>query len=334
MKRGGLMRWLTGFVMLLGCLWGGYWFVGERGFEAAAKGWFATLQDNGKAASYSDLTVQGFPNRFDLTITDPDFSDPATGFDWQAPFFQVLSLSYKPWHVIAAFPPEQRLVLPPEAMTIRAAKLQASVVAKPQTSLPLDRLSLVGEALEAVGDRGWKVRAQTVQFATRLDESRMDWHEIGLNIGNLTPDAALIEQFGAVLPPEVAMIRVDAHVGMTAPIDRKVLETRPQIAALDLSDLRIDWGTMGITATGKVVADIAGFAEGDAVLRLENWQVALDVAQSMGILAPDKRKLWERAAQFLAKRSDGLDTLELQLRFAKGLTLIGPLPVGPAPRLR
>jgi len=328
------MRWLTGFVMLLGCLWGGYWFVGERGFEAAAKGWFATLQANGKGASYTDLAVHGFPNRFDLTVTDPHFSDPVTGFDWQAPFFQVLSLSYKPWHVIAAFPPEQRLVLPPEAMTLRATKLQASVVAKPQTSLPLDRLSLVGEALEAVGDRGWTVRAETVQFATRLDESRVNWHEIGLNIGNLTPDPALTAQFGAVLPPEVAVIRVDAYVGMTAPIDRMVLETRPQIAALDLSDLRIEWGTLGVTATGKVVADSAGFAEGDAVLQLENWQVALDVAQSMGLLAPDQRQLWERAAQFLAKQSDGPDTLELPVRFANGLTLIGPLQVGPAPRLR
>jgi hypothetical protein len=334
MKRGGLMRWLTGFVMLLGCLWGGYWFVGERGFEAAAKGWIATLQDNGKGASYSDLAVHGFPNRFDLTVTDPHFSDPVTGFDWQAPFFQVLSLSYKPWHVIAAFSPEQRLVLPPEAMTIRATKLQASVVAKPQPSLPLDRLSLVGEAVEAVGDRGWTVRAETVQFATRQDESRVDWHEIGLNISNLTPDAALVAQMGGVLPPQVALIRVDAHVGMTAPIDRKVLETHPQIAALDLDDLRIDWGTMGITAKGKFVVDTAGFVEGEAVLRLENWQVALDVAQSMGILAPDQHKLWERAAQFLAKQSDSPDTLELPLRFANGLTLIGPLPVGPAPRLR
>lgn len=328
------MRWLTGLVMLLGCLWGGYWFVGERGFEAAAKGWFVTLQNNGKVADYSDLAVHGFPNRFDLTVTDPHFSDPATGFDWQAPFFQVLSLSYKPWHVIAAFPPEQRLVLPPEAMTIRSTKLQASVVAKPQPSLPLDRLSVVAETVEAQGDRGWTVRAETVQFATRLDESRTNWHEVGLNVGNLTPDAELMALFGGVLPAQIAVIRVDAHVGLTAAIDRAALATKPQIAAVELDDLRIDWGTMGVTATGSVIADADGFAEGEAVLRLENWPVALDVAQATGVLAADQRQTWESAAQFLAKRSDGVDTLELPLRFANGLTLIGPFPVGPAPRLR
>ncbi|WP_028913889.1 DUF2125 domain-containing protein [Pseudorhodobacter ferrugineus] len=328
------MRWLTGLVMLLGCLWGGYWFVGERGFEAAAKGWFATLQDSGKVAEYSDLSVQGFPNRFDLTVTDPHFADPATGFNWQAPFFQVLSLSYKPWHVIAAFPPEQRLVLPREAMTIRSGKLQASVVAKPQTSLPLDRLAVVGQALEVVGDKGWTVKAETVQFATRLDESRAHWHEVGLNLGTLTPDAGLTALFGGVLPAQIALIRLDAHVELTAPLDRTALAAKPQIAAVELDDLRIDWGTMGVAVTGSIVADAAGFAEGDAVLRLENWRVALDVAQATGLLAPDQRRTWERAAQFLAKSTDGVDTLELPLRFANGLTLIGPLPVGPAPRLR
>lgn len=328
------MRWLISLVLGLGCIWGSYWFVGERGFEAAARGWFATLQDNGKVANFNELSVHGFPNRFDLTVTAPHLGDPATGIDWQAPFFQVLSLSYKPWHVIAAFPPEQRLVFPPEAVTIRSAKLQASVVAKPQTLLPLDRMSLVGEALEAVGDKGWTVRAETVQFATRLDESRTNWHEVGLNIGNLTPDSALMALFTAVLPPQVALIRIDAHVGLTAPIDRMALSTKPQIAAVELDDLRIDWGSLGVAAYGQVITDAAGFAEGDAVLRLENWRVALDLAESMGILARDQRALWERAAQFLAKSPNGVETLELPLRFANGQTFIGPLPVGPAPRLR
>jgi hypothetical protein len=175
------------------------------------------------------------------------------------------------------------------------------------------------------------VKADTLQFATRLDESRADWHEIGLNVTNLAPDAALLAAFNAVLPPQVGLIRIDAHVGFTAPIDRQVLVTRPQIATIDLDNLRIEWGTMQVTAKGKVIADADGFAQGDAVLRLENWRVALDVAQSTGILAEKDRKLWEQAAQFLAGSSDSLD---LPLQFKNGRSFVGPLPVGPAPRLR
>ncbi|WP_323005955.1 DUF2125 domain-containing protein [Pseudorhodobacter sp.] len=328
------MRWLTGLIVVLGCLWGGYWFVGKRGFEAAARGGFETLRASGKLATNSGLEVHGFPNRFDLTVTEPRFADPATGFAWQAPFLQILSLSYKPWHLIAAFPTEQRLALPPESMVIRAAKLQASVISKPQSLLPLDRLTLVGEALEIMGDSGWTVKAEAVQFATRLDESRTDWHELGLNLSNLIPDARLMALFDGVLPAQVEMIRVDAHLGFTAPIDRMALATQPQIAALELDDLRVDWGTMHVTAKGRMIADAAGFAEGDLVLRLENWRAVLDVAEAIGLLPPDQRKPWEQAAQFLATQSDGVETIELPLQFKNGLTRLGPFSVGTAPRLR
>jgi hypothetical protein len=318
----------------LGCLWGGYWFVGERGFEAAVRGWFETLQADGKIATNSGLAVHGFPNRFDLTVTDPHFADPATGVDWQAPFLQVLTLSYKPWHVIFALPNEQRLTLPAEAMTIRSAKLQASVVAKPLPSLPLDRMTLVGDGLEITGDQGWNVTADTLQFATRVDESRSNWHEVGLNVTNLAPDPQLIALFDGVLPPQLGVIRMDAHLGLSGPIDRTSLHSKARIAAVELKHLQVTWGSLGLSAKGNVIADSVGFAQGEAVLTLENWRVALDVAEKTGILTQDQRKLWERAAQFLSLQSGGGDSIALPLAFENGQTRIGPIPIGPAPRLR
>jgi hypothetical protein len=192
----------------------------------------------------------------------------------------------------------------------------------------------VGNTVEALGDSGWRVAAEEVQAAIRVDEAQLNSYELGLNVTNLTPDAALTALFDGILPAQVTMVRADAHVSLTAPIDRLVLAARPQITALKIGDLRLEWGTMGVTAQGNVIADSAGFAEGDAVLRLENWRVALDIAEKMGLLAAKDRKLWDRAAQFMAKRSDGVEAIELPLRFKNGQTMIGPLPVGPAPRLR
>lgn len=326
------MRWLTGLVLVLACFWGGYWFVGKRAFEAATHSWFDTLQTNGKIATKAGLEIAGFPNRFDLTITAPQLSDPATGLDWQAPFLQVLSLSYKPWHVIVAFPPEQNLTLPPETMKIRSGKLQTSVVVKPQPSLPLDRLTLVGEMLEILGESGWTLRADALQFATRADESRAGWHEVGLNLTNLTPDARLMALLQGVLPAQIGLIRGDAHLEFTAPIDRSILENQPQLATIELDDLRLEWGTMRVSAKGQAKADAAGFAQGDVVLRLENWRVALDVAQTLGVISAENRKLWNQTAQFLVDGSDDKNTIELPLKFENGLAFIGPIPVGPAPQ--
>lgn len=328
------MRWLTGLVVVLGCLWCGYWFIGARGFEAGAAGWFANMDAAGKTARYEALAVQGFPNRFDLTVTAPEIGDPDSGIQWQAPFFQVLSLSYKPWHVIAAFPPEQRISLPGEAITLQSGKLQASVVVQPLPALPLDRLVLVGEDVVALGDKGWDVRAASIHFATRQDASRVDRHEIGLEVAGIQPDAGLTAVLAGALPDQVRLLRVDAVAGFTAPLDRMALQSRPQITELILKDMRVDWGDMSVIAKGSVVADSAGFAEGEATLRLENWEVALDVAEAMGVIAVKDRGMWDQAARLLSLGAAGDAAIELPLQFREGQTRIGPLVVGPAPRLR
>ena len=226
------MRWLTGLVVVLGCLWCGYWFLGARGFEAGAEHWFTNMEAAGKVARYQALDVNGFPNRFDLTVTEPQIGDPASGITWQAPFLQILSLSYKPWHVIAAFPPTQQITLPYDAVTVQSGKLQASVVVQPVPTLPLDRSVVIGEDLVALGESGWDIRAASMHFATRLDATRADMHEIGVEVTGLQPDARLTAALGSVLPDQISLLRVGVSAGFTAPIDRMLLQSRPQITQL------------------------------------------------------------------------------------------------------
>ncbi|HSF64747.1 MAG TPA: DUF2125 domain-containing protein, partial [Paracoccaceae bacterium] len=102
------MRWLLWIVVAAATLWSGYWFAGSRALERGAVQAIAMQAAQG-FVSQADVSVQGFPNRFDLTLTEPRFGDPARGLVWEAPFAQLFALSYKPWHLIAAFPPEQRL---------------------------------------------------------------------------------------------------------------------------------------------------------------------------------------------------------------------------------
>ena len=101
------MRALVWVVIAVAVTWGGYWFVGARALETGAQAWFQAQTEAGLVAERSDLSVSGFPNRFDLTVTDLRLADPDAGFGWTAPFVQILSLSYKPWHIIAAFANQQ-----------------------------------------------------------------------------------------------------------------------------------------------------------------------------------------------------------------------------------
>ena len=76
------MRTLTVLVVAVMVLWGGYWFVGARALDAAVTQWADGLPAQGTEASYTDISVQGFPNRFDLTIADPVIGDPGLIFNY------------------------------------------------------------------------------------------------------------------------------------------------------------------------------------------------------------------------------------------------------------
>ena len=56
-------------------------------------------------------------------------ADPDTGLAWDAPFFQILALSYQPNKWIAVWPREQRLTTPREKFTIRAEDMRAATQA-------------------------------------------------------------------------------------------------------------------------------------------------------------------------------------------------------------
>ncbi|MDN5786342.1 DUF2125 domain-containing protein [Pseudorhodobacter sp.] len=328
------MRWLIRIVLVLAVLWGGYWYIGQRAFEAGAANWFAQMQASGKQAENAGLEVHGFPNRFDLTITAPKIFDPDQGMGWQADFLQILTLSYTPWHVIAAFPPEQRITLPHETITLNTAKMQASVVVSPEPDLPLDRITLVADALTAAGDIGWRVAAGSLRFATKIDPTRENSHEVGLEVSDITPDASLTALVNGALPAQIKMVRLDAYAGFSAPIDRFVLTTNPQLDSLEIKDLRVLWGDVTVSASGSLQVDAAGFATGGVTLQLENWRLALDIAQAMGMIAPEARNIWDSAASLLALQSGGKDAIQLPLSFVDGETRIGPVQVGPAPRMR
>ena len=128
-------------------LWSGYWLVAMRGAQAGFESWFAARRAERWQAEYAGLSVRGFPNRIDTTFDRPVLADPGTGLAWEAPFFQIFALSYRPNHVIAVWPGQQRLSTPQAKYDIASADMRASLVMAPEPALPLERGNLVAGAL-------------------------------------------------------------------------------------------------------------------------------------------------------------------------------------------
>lgn len=72
------MRKLIVFALVAATLYGGYWFVGRSQIQTQLT---LALEDADAGAydvGYGSLKTRGFPSRFDTTITEFEFTDPAT----------------------------------------------------------------------------------------------------------------------------------------------------------------------------------------------------------------------------------------------------------------
>jgi hypothetical protein len=329
------MRALLVIVLALGTLYSGYWVVGSVALQKAAGGWFATQAENGVEASNSGLNVRGFPNRFDLTVTDLHLADPVTGFAWDAPFVQVFSMSWKPWHVIAALPNSQTITTPDDEVTIGSSALKGSLEMVPAGSLALDAVIVEGTDLVATSSLGWVVKAARAQIATRQDASAANGHEVNVTVTGLIPDPALMAVMdeGSDLPALIETAQVDVVAGFTAPIDRFAGESKPQIMAMTLKAGLVRWGDMEMTMKGALMADAGGLADGRIDIKLTNWRKILAPAVAMGLIKPEIAPTVENMMAYMAQQSGNPDVLDLPLVMTAGRMSLGPLPLGPAPRM-
>lgn len=327
------MRRLLVLVLLAAAAWSGYWVIGSRALERGVADWFARMNAEGIIAERSSLAVQGFPNRFDLTIDAPRLHDPASGLGWEAPFVQLLTLSYRPWHVIAALPSGQRVTTPQDVLTLASEKLQASIRVVPGAALTLDELRVMGTGLDLVADSGSRLRIDEARFATRRTLPDGTSHEIGLDLLGVHPDPAWHAALPG-LPETVEKFHFDAEAAFTAPLDRHSAETRPGLESLHLAALTLDWGQVALAGKGDIAVDASGRAEGRITLSFTNWRDLIPVAIAAGLVSAEVAPTWERALSLLAASSGSRDTLDLPLVFANGRMSLGPLPLGPAPLLR
>ena len=322
-------------------LWSGWWWIAATAMDRGAGAAFAALEDQGWHAGTSDVTVRGYPNRLDLTVSSPYLRDPVTGLEWQAPFVQLLTLSYRPWHVILALPPEQRVQTPAGRADLASEKLQASVVLRPETALPLDRITVAGDGLRlgyalTGGDMDMTVTVDKLRIGTRASASRRLGHDLAAELTGIMPDPRLIAALpaGTTLPGRIDRLRLDVEADFTAPLDRHAGETRPAPETITLKDLTLDWGGLRITGSGSIMADAAGMPEGRMTFRIENWPLALGVMQAAGFVTPEVSPTWARMFGVLEEAGGVPGRIELPLNFAKGRMSLGPLPLGLAPQMR
>lgn len=324
------MRFLIWLALLLGALWGGYWFVGSRAIEQGAEAWFAGSAAQGTPATHEGLSVQGFPSRFDLTVTRPRLSDPATGLTWTAPFAQVFAMTWKPWHVIAVLPDDQQITLGRQTLALTTSRMIASLRLSPSTDLTLSETVVEAHDLTLKSDAGWSLGLASGVLALARDAAEARDYRLGIEAADLRPDPRLAHALPE-LGPAVQRLHLDATLQLTAPMDVHAAETQPQLSGLVLRDLVLEWGALQVSGQGQLAPGEGGLAEGQLDLTFRGWHLLPQLAAELGLIRPEMAKSLNDGLAALAAADGDAETLSLPLRMTSGWASLGPLPLGPAP---
>lgn len=332
------MRFLLGIVTIGAALWSGYWFVGQSGVTAGFDAWFEDRRGEGWAAEVSALETKGFPNRFDTEFTDLVLADPDTGLAWEAPFFKLLALSYRPNHVIAVFPNDQLFATPQDKYQVVAEDMRASVVLGADTRLPLERTTLTAANLAITPESTSEAtQAEAVRMAVERVATGQPTYRFGLAADGLSPALDWRVQLDPAgqLPDAFDALSADITVTFDKAWDRSAVEdARPQPRRIDIKLAEARWGRLELLLAGEVDVDRNGLPEGEVVVKARNWRDILQMAVTSGTLKQGFADTLEGGLSLISQMAGNPETLDIPLNFAGGRVRIGPVPLGPAPVLR
>ena len=332
-----MVRLLVAAILLASGGWGGYWFVGSGAQKAAVESWLQDRAQAGWVANYSSVSVQGFPNRFDTTVTDLELADPRYGWAWFAPAFQTLQLSYQPNHIIAVWPKAQTIATPAGSVAVTAEDIRASVVFEPDSDLALNRATVTLEDMRLSREDGWNSSVEHAVLATRQSAAEPFAHDIALDAKNFTPSGDLKAQLDpqGLLPTQFDALHVETTAAFDRPWDRRAIEAeKPVWTRLDINTFDAQWGELGLKAAGSVELDREGYPTGSLDLQARNWRQILDLAVAAGSLTPEVAATLDSGLSLFAMMSGNKDTLDVPLRFSDRIMFLGPIPIGEAPRLQ
>lgn len=330
-----MLRALIAIVVLAAAAWFGWWFWASGQHERAVRAWFEQRRAAGWSAEYDDISVSGFPNRIDTTVEGLALADPAEGWAWEAPFFQTFQLVYDPRRVIAYWPEEQTVAIPGARATVRSELMRASA-AFADAALTVERHSMEIEQIGMASDSGWTASAASYQHHLRRLATPENAYAFRIEAERLRPPqfaTRIVDPTGA-LPSYLSTVMADGRVAFDRPLDRYAFEgEKPRVRALSLRESDIRWGDLALSVTGSAEADAEGYAEGAFDISARNWRRMLAMAVESGAIGESFRDTLEEALGFLAGIGGDPEALEATLTLSGGFARLGPIPIGPAPRL-
>lgn len=330
------MRRLIRVFIFAAVIWSAYWFIAGYGLRNAITAWFDKQQELGWQAEFSDVGTAGYPGHHITRLNSPALADPVTGTAWSADWIEFQSPAIWPGRQVLRFADTpQRLSYYDQTATIQATDLKAELQLQPGVALLLEKMALTAGPWSVTDDNEALAGGET--FGLMMEQTTQpEIYQISARIDGFTPGDELrtLMRSATSLPQAFETLELDMATTFDKPWDRGALEHgRPQPVAIDLKLAELKWGELRLFAAGELDIDAQGIPTGEIAIQAENWRDMIAMANAAGALPDQAVDPVTRALNFMAGLGGNPSALDLQLNFRDGFVALGPLPLGPAPRL-
>ncbi|CAD0183831.1 hypothetical protein RUESEDTHA_00706 [Ruegeria sp. THAF57] len=330
------MRGLIRAVIFVFVIWSAYWLIAGFGLRNAITAWFDKQEEMGWQADFSAVETAGYPTHHVTRLNNPALADPVNGTAWSADWIEFQSPAIWPGRQMLRFADTpQRLSYFDQTATIQARDLKAELQLQPGVALVLEKMALTAAPWTITDDAKALAGGQTlglVMEQTDLPEA----YNISARIDGFTPgdDLRDLMRSATTLPQSFETLEFDMTTTFDKVWDRSALEqSRPQPVKIDLHLAEMKWGALRLFATGQLNVDNQGIPTGEIAIKAENWRDMVAMANAAGALPDQAVSPVTRALNFMAGLGGNPNALDMQLNFRDGFVALGPLPLGPAPRL-
>lgn len=312
------------------------WFGTARAIEGVVGDWLDTRQEEGWLAEYDSLGVGGFPRVFDLRFAGLRLADPETGIVWTLPEMALESAVFRPGHVRATWPDEQALSSSAETLTITTAAMTSELDVRPADRFALDLSETRLSGVAVTSTLGWTMQLPEGRLIMARADGQDATYDVDFAAAQLSLPEPLRGQLdpARLLPDSIETLDYRAEMRFDRPWDIRAIEDRrPQVTAIDLGEMNAVWGGLMLRLAGELEVNEAGVPEGALALRAENWREMVGLAVRAGLIPPQMAGTAEGLLEIVAGFGGDPEVIDAELRFAGGRAFLGPLPIGPAPRL-
>jgi hypothetical protein len=323
-------------VTTLAVLWSLYWLGAAYVLRSGIGGWFDGRAAQGWQAEFSDIATTGYPLRHVTTLTSPALADPRSGVAWQGDWLSFGSPAIWPGQQTLRFAETPHyLSYFDQTVAVQANNLTAELHLTAGVALEVKRLTLTAGPWEIDDDDDRLMAAQSLKLAM-VQQEQPETYKIDVNATEFAPGSKMrrLLQSSEALPSELQALELDMTVQFDRVWDRLALEQqRPQPRQINLKLAEVQWGEVRLFATGALTVDKAGIPTGEIAVKAKNWREMLVMAQASGAFPEQLLAPAERVLGLLAGLGGNSKSLDINLKFNNGSIAIGPLPIGPAPRI-